>query len=304
MLGGRSRSRDYANQGDPNMESRPLVFVNYRHDDTREWTTLIADWLQRQFGRDAVFVDSDNIRAGDEWPNEIEAALKQATVFLPIIGPQWLAVHDQDWRRRIDSPDDWVRREIERALISGKPVISVLVAGAAIPRANALPPSLGELQNRQTLRVEDKNDIRSLMSLLEVQYGFKTAVPELNYPTPVDRQPELLEPEIRQAMQELPEWSVSERENARSKNGTSIELIRVFKFKTFTDAIHFMATAARYIRVTGHHPFWENQYKDVRVKITTWDVGHRITWKDIRLAQRLDRQYEDYVPYDPGGRLS
>lgn len=285
------------------MSGRPLVFVSYRRDDSREWAALIVDSLQRQFGRDAVFLDTESIRVGDEWPSKIEVALQQATVFLAIIGPQWLAVHDESWRRRIDLPEDWVRCEIEYALINRKPIVSVLVSGASVPRGEALPPTLVELPNRQAIRLEDKADIRSLVDFLVGRYNFRVIASELDYPTPHDKQPELPEVELAEVLNSLPEWSRTERDSSKGKIGIAVELERVYKFKAFDDAIHFMATAARYIRVTDHHPLWENQYQDIRVRLSTWDVGLRLTWKDIRLAKYLDRLYLDYVVYDRGGKL-
>jgi len=280
--------------------ARTLAFLSYRHDDSRPWAILVADSLRHRFGTDAVFVDMESIGGGDEWPQTIETALKEATVYLPIIGPRWLSVHDENSRRRIDLPGDWVRREIEYALGSRKPVIPVLVSGAALP--GGLPASIAELSNRQYVRVEESGDIKSLVQLLTDRHGFRTIVGDLDYPTPVDKQPALPEVELKEAMLRLPEWARTQRETSQAKDGVAIELTRVYKFKTFGDAIHFMATTARYIRVTGHHPLWENQYKDLRVRLTTWDVGSRITWKDVRLAEYLDRQYREYVAYDRGGR--
>jgi len=280
--------------------ARPLAFLSYRRDDSHAWAALIAESLRRHFGRDAVFVDTETISAGDEWPAAITAALEDATVYLPIIGPQWLSVHDEYSQRRIDLPKDWVRREIEHALGSRKPLIPVLVSGAAMP--GGLPVSIAELPNRQSFRVEDTADIRSLVDLLTNRHGFRAVAGDLDYPTPLDRQPELAGRELEQALLRLPEWTRTERDSTKGKDGIAVELLRVYKFKTFSDTIHFMMTTARYIRVTGHHPLWENQYKDLRVRLSTWDVGSRITWKDVRLAEYLDRQYREYVPYDRGGR--
>jgi pterin-4a-carbinolamine dehydratase len=221
---------------------------------------------------------------------------------LTIIGPQWLSIHDDSWRRRIDLPGDWVRHEIEYALNNKKPLIPVTVSGASVPRGEELPPVLVELPNHQAIRLEDKADVRTLAGFLVDRFGFRTIVAELDYPTPHDKQPELPEEELAEALSRLSEWSRTERDSSRGKSGLAVELERVYKFKTFDDAIHFMGTAARYIRVNDHHPSWENQYQDLRVRVTTWDVGHRITWKDVQLAEHLDRLYLDYVVFDQGGK--
>jgi energy-coupling factor transporter ATP-binding protein EcfA2 len=57
---------------------------------------------------------------------------------------------DQWNRRRIDSPTDWVRQEIEVALNdSGKLLIPVLLKGATLPPKEALPVTLADLADRQ-----------------------------------------------------------------------------------------------------------------------------------------------------------
>src|SRR6266498_1434132 len=102
---------------------KTLAFVSYRRDDSRDWANLVADTLQRQFGRNAVFIDTDSIRVGQRWNKTIETALECSTVVIPIIGPKWLFLQNpDDGRRRLDSESDWVRREIEHALAAEKEI--------------------------------------------------------------------------------------------------------------------------------------------------------------------------------------
>lgn len=279
------------------MNNRAFAFVSYRRDDSRDWANLLADTIQRQFGRDAVFIDTDSLRAGDEWNRRIEEALARATVVLPVIGPKWLFLQNpDDGRRRLDVDDDWVRKEIEHATNAGKELIPVLVSGAPVPGTNALPPSISALPSRQALRVNDKRDIEAVIAHMETRLGFRRLRTELDFPTPVDRSPALSEKEIAEALSHLPGWEVEQRDSQRGRDGVAVELVYTFKFEGFEDAIHFMATAARYISRTDHHPFWENQYKDLRVRITTWDVGLRITSKDVRLAEYMQWLYREYSP--------
>ena len=44
-----------------------------------------------------------------------------------------------------------------------------------------------------------------------------------------------------------------------------------------------------------HHPRWENIWKTVKVYLTTWDIGHRISDRDIQLARYLDQAYSDFA---------
>jgi pterin-4a-carbinolamine dehydratase len=146
------------------------------------------------------------------------------------------------------------------------------------------------------LRVGDKRDVDVLVDYLAERLGFKRIKTELDFPTPVDRSPELTENEIAEALARLPGWEIEQRDSLRGREGLAVELVTTLKFDRFEDAIHFMASAARYISRTDHHPFWENQYKDVRIRISTWDIGLRISPKDIKLAEYLQWLYREYTP--------
>jgi pterin-4a-carbinolamine dehydratase len=236
---------------------------------------------------------------GDQWPRKIDEALARASAILPVIGPRWLFLQNAaDGRRRIDLEDDWVRREMETSLAANKRLIPVLVSGAEMPHARSLPPSLARLPEQQCFRLNEKADIPRLADHLAESMGFTRLNAPLDYPTPVDRSPALTDAELDAALARLGEWTIDTLDNPRGKDGVSVELVRIFKFRSFEDAVHFMATAARHITAADHHPFWENQYKDLRVRLTTWDVRHRITAKDVRLAEYLERLFRDYLSWE------
>lgn len=275
---------------------QPFAFISYRRDDSRDWANLLADLIQRHFGRTTVFLDTDSLRAGDTWSALIDDALNRATVLLPVIGPKWLFLQNpDDGRRRLDGENDWVRREIEHAISAGQEIVPVIVGGASIPAEGALPESIRSLHFRQAIRVNDKRDIAAVITHLEERCGFRRLKTELDFPTPVDRSSQLTEKELAEALTHLPGWMVLQRESERGTEGMAFELVYTFKFNSFEDAIHFMASAARYISRTDHHPNWEHQYKDLRVRLTTWDVGLRITSKDVRLADYLQWLYREYA---------
>lgn len=62
-----------------------------------------------------------------------------------IIGKQWLDPAAPEGQRRLDDPEDSVRREIEGALQRGIPLIPVLIHEAKVPPANQLPVTLRKL---------------------------------------------------------------------------------------------------------------------------------------------------------------
>ena len=90
---------------------------------------------------------------GDDFVQVITAAVGSCEVLLALIGDRWLTVADEDGRRRLDDPDDFVRLELEAALARNVRVIPILVEGARMPRAAELPPSLAGLVRRQALEL-------------------------------------------------------------------------------------------------------------------------------------------------------
>ncbi|TQS41220.1 toll/interleukin-1 receptor domain-containing protein [Cryptosporangium phraense] len=102
-------------------------------------------------GRQNIFMDVDSVKPGEDFVEKMLAGVTAADVVLVVIGKNWLNATGADERRRIDDPEDYVRLEVEAALELGKRVIPVLVSGAEMPRANALPASVAPLTRRNGL---------------------------------------------------------------------------------------------------------------------------------------------------------
>lgn len=142
------------------------IFVSYRRDDSRDVAGRLVDRLRQIYSEDQLFLDIDGIPAGTNFEAVLDERLKACDVLLAVIGPQWLSVQDTGGTRRLDLPDDYVRREIAAALDRDDVrVIPLLVSGAAMPRATELPEDLRRLATRQSfqLRYErfnaDANDL-------------------------------------------------------------------------------------------------------------------------------------------------
>ena len=132
----------------------PRIFVSYRRSDSGGHAARLTGWLSRDIGDRAIFLDHEAIEAGEDFEVELHGALEQAEVMLVVIGPEWTNVA-RDGGRRLEHPDDWVRREVVTALgTSDLKVIPVLVGGAELPEADDLPEPLQPLLRRQarTLR--------------------------------------------------------------------------------------------------------------------------------------------------------
>lgn len=83
----------------------------------------------------------------------MEEALTHSDVLLAIIGPDWLTA-EKDGRRRLDDPDDWVRRELVTGLGLGRvQVIPVLVGEAPLPVPEELPEPLQRIPALQAITV-------------------------------------------------------------------------------------------------------------------------------------------------------
>jgi hypothetical protein len=145
-----------------------IIFISYRRSDSQDVTGRIYDRLVGKFTPKQVFKDVDNIPLGVSFAMHIQQMIGKTSVTLVIIGPGWLTATDEQGKRRLDDPGDFVRIEVESALRAGMPVVPVLVANAAMPKASELPKSIQKLVARNGIAVRPdpdfNNDITRLFS--------------------------------------------------------------------------------------------------------------------------------------------
>jgi peptide/nickel transport system substrate-binding protein len=130
----------------------------------------LYDRLAARFGDDQVFMDVDAIAPGLDFTEVIAEAVSTCELLLAIIGPRWLNATDEEGRRRLDDPNDFVRLEIEAALERDIRVIPVLVEDARLPRAGDLPASLVKLVRLQAVELSHSRfhaDTGRLLNVLE-----------------------------------------------------------------------------------------------------------------------------------------
>jgi len=127
------------------------IFISYRREDSIDFAVHLQATLARRFGKDAVFRDESSLRAGQDFPRELENAIKRSTTVLALIGPDWFGPATATARDRLSEPHDFVRRELEIAISNGKTVIPVLIQPAKMPKKSALPKSLRSLVLTQAL---------------------------------------------------------------------------------------------------------------------------------------------------------
>lgn len=129
------------------------IFISYRRQDSAYAAGWLFDRLAERLGPEQIFKDVDSIDFGDDFVEEIGAAVGSTDVLLALIGDKWLAVADEHGARRLDDPEDFVRIEIEAALTRNVRVIPILVEGARMPREDELPPDLQPLARRQAMEL-------------------------------------------------------------------------------------------------------------------------------------------------------
>jgi hypothetical protein len=145
------------------------VFLSYRRSDSAGQAGRLHDALVARFGDGAVFHDVSSIDAGDDFVRALTAAVADSDVMLVVIGPRWAAPGPGGAAERLRDPQDFVRVEVGTALALGKRLIPVLVGGATLPDATALPEELRPLTRRQAIELRDsswRSDVEALQQSL------------------------------------------------------------------------------------------------------------------------------------------
>ncbi len=144
------------------------IFISYRREDAAGAAGRLHDHLVARFGRETVFMDVDAIEPGVDFHDVLNQQVGACDVLIAVIGRDWLSIRDEDGKPRIASDDDFVQIEIAAALERDVRVIPVLVEGAVMPRADALPPSLKGLARRNAAEVSHSRFIMDVDRLADV----------------------------------------------------------------------------------------------------------------------------------------
>ena len=80
----------------------------------------------------------------------------------------------------------------------------------------------------------------------------------------------------------------------RIENESEEKLVTELNFKNFDEALEFMQKVALLAKELNHHPNWYNSYNTVKIELTTYDLGNKISDKDILLSKKIKQAYEKY----------
>ena len=156
------------------------IFISYRRDDAAGYARAIGDRLAGRYGADRVFVDVDDIAAGQRFDGVIESALTGAQVVLVLVGKRWRGERGDGRPARIDEPDDRVRHEVATALGGEARVIPVLLDGTPMLAAANLPADLQGLAAWQAVELGTSRfeaDVQRLLAAVDGALGSGAAMP-------------------------------------------------------------------------------------------------------------------------------
>ena len=66
------------------------------------------------------------------------------------------------------------------------------------------------------------------------------------------------------------------------------KLVKHFSFKDFISAFSFLSKVALISEKLDHHPEIINVYNKVTIKLSTHDIGNKVSKKDYNLAKAID----------------
>ena len=90
----------------------------------------------------------------------------------------------------------------------------------------------------------------------------------------------LQDEELKELVVKIPGWEVK-----------SEQIEREFTFANFIEAFSFMTKIALICEKYNHHPYWENVYSKVIIRLSTHDLGG-ITTLDQTLASEINKVFD------------
>jgi pterin-4a-carbinolamine dehydratase len=282
------------------------AFISYRRSDTEWVAQSLYQQLRSRFGPGQLFMDVNAIEPGSRWPERLRDELAASTILVVLIGSRWLSATDRYWRRRLDDPGDWVRRELKVALEENKRVLVIQVDDASLPPAEALPKplaGLASIQSTHRLHAASWSSDINAIELLLASWGLRDDEPgplATPQPEPSKRNlPPISETELAERLRELPHWEPWKDALPREHPKIRQELRRSYEFESFEEAIAFMSALAPRFTEWNHHPRWSNEWKTLYVRLSTWDAYNRITAVDLAVAAKVDLAYRRFVASRP-----
>ncbi len=93
--------------------------------------------------------------------------------------------------------------------------------------------------------------------------------------------PTILSPEeVIEKLKDLPGWQFADN-----------KISKQFEFNDFMDGLNFINQLAPFFEENDHHPDMTIMYNKIRFDLQRFDVGGKVTDRDILVASEIERQY-------------
>ena len=69
------------------------------------------------------------------------------------------------------------------------------------------------------------------------------------------------------------------------------KLTRTFEFQDFVESLSFVNGLVAYFETVDHHPDVRIAYGEVTFELTRYDVGGRVTDRDVEVAKKISSLY-------------
>lgn len=90
----------------------------------------------------------------------------------------------------------------------------------------------------------------------------------------------LTEDQIQEKIKDLPGWQFA-----------NDKIFKQFEFKDFMDSLGFVNKLAPFFESMDHHPDTHILYSKVLFELQRFDIGGKVTDRDIEVAKEIERQY-------------
>jgi len=70
------------------------------------------------------------------------------------------------------------------------------------------------------------------------------------------------------------------------------KLTRTFEFQDFVASLSFINSLVAYFETVDHHPDVRIAYGEVTFELTRYDVGGKVTDRDVEVAKKISSMYQ------------
>jgi pterin-4a-carbinolamine dehydratase len=287
-------------------------FISYRRQDTAPIALLLKYEIEKRVQFARVFVDVEEIRHGDTFPDRIKALIEKAHVTIVLIGKRWMPLVGESKaelsvlkRQQAFEHPDWIVTEIELSATSPidyteenrhgldkRVVLPIFVDCDRRFDQFDFPSKINFLTSIHSESIDYASwplSVGPLIERIAVKLDLQKRPDKDEYPVP-DRAKARTQPlpdkELAAILryEDYEGWYLDNFGNADVRY-----LVKTFRFPHFNQAADFMGLIANHCRILDHHPEWRNVFNHVTVSLTTWDARRRVTIYDLNLALFMNK---------------